>query len=88
MSTQETILNVEGMTCMSCVRHIEGALRTLDGIGEVQVKLRDGKVQVEHDEAKAPITKMIELLEEAGYPSTLGAIPSSTRRRSGGCCCG
>lgn len=88
MNTQETILNVDGMTCMSCVRHVEGALRTIDGIGAVEVKLRDGKVRVRHDEAKAPIARMIEALDEAGYESSLSAIPSNARPRSGGCCCG
>ncbi len=32
-------------------------------------------MQVEHDDAKAPITKMIEVLEEAGDPSTPGRHP-------------
>jgi copper chaperone len=88
MSTQETILNVDGMTCMSCVRHIEGVVGELEGIRAIDVKLREGTVRVQHDEATASLTRMIEVLDEAGYESSLGAIPSNARRRSGGCCCG
>lgn len=69
MSTKETILEVDGMTCSSCVRHVEGALRKIEGIGAVEVKLREGKVRVEHDPAKAPIARMIEVLADAGYDS-------------------
>jgi copper chaperone CopZ len=69
MSTKETILDVEGMTCSSCVRHVEGALRKMEGIESVEVKLREGRVRVEHDPAKAPISRMIAALDEEGYSS-------------------
>jgi copper chaperone len=68
-STKETILDVDGMTCSSCVRHVEGALRQIEGIGAIEVKVRDGKVRVQHDPTTAPIDRMIEVLGEAGYES-------------------
>jgi copper chaperone len=64
-TTQQTVLHVEGMSCQSCVRHVEGALRDLSGISRVTVRLREGEVVVEHDEA--PISAMIEALLGAGY---------------------
>jgi len=67
MSTKETILDVHGMSCASCVRHVEQALRKIDGVGAVEVKLHEGKVRVEHDPAKATIARMIEALDEEGY---------------------
>ena len=67
MSTKETILNVDGMSCQSCVRHVEGALRKLEGVAAVEVKLQDGKVRVEHDPAKVPVERMIEAIDDAGY---------------------
>jgi len=69
MSTKETILDVDGMSCSSCVRHVEQALRKIDGVGAVEVKLQEGKVRVEHDPAKATIARMIEALDEEGYES-------------------
>jgi len=69
MSTRETILNVDGMTCSSCVRHVEGALRNIAGISAIDVKLREGKVRVQHDPVRAPIERMIGALGQAGYES-------------------
>jgi copper chaperone len=67
MKQQQTLLTVEGMTCPSCVRHVDHALRDLDGVCEVEVRLREGKALVTHDPIAAPIGTMIEALREAGY---------------------
>ena len=68
MSDQrDTILEVEGMTCPSCSRHVSSALNELDGVGAVNVKLRDGLVVVKHDASQAPVTHLIEALGNAGY---------------------
>ena len=67
MSTKETVLDVEGMTCSNCVRHVEGALRKIDGVAAVEVKLQEGKVRVEHDPDKAPVAQMIEAIVDEGY---------------------
>lgn len=66
---KETILSVDGMTCSSCIRHVEAALRELDGIEKVDVKLKDGKVRIEHDPSRSTIDEMIQALGEAGYES-------------------
>lgn len=71
---KETLLAVDGMTCSSCVRHVTAALRELPGIGEVEVRIKDGKVHVAHDADGASIEEMIAALGEAGYASrTAGA---------------
>jgi len=73
MSNQkETILAVDGMTCSSCVRHVEHALRALDGIHKVEVDLADGRVHVEQSSELTTVDQMIEALAEAGY----GARPA------------
>lgn len=69
----ETILNVPGMSCQSCVRHIHAALGELDGVAEVDVRLRDGKVLVHHDQDRATVNHLISALREAGYESSLAA---------------
>ena len=66
---KDTILEVQGMTCPSCIRHVTSALSELDGVGKVDVKLRDGLVIVQHDSAEAPIDQLIDALNEAGYTS-------------------
>jgi copper chaperone len=65
----ETTLDVEGMTCMSCVRHVNDALGELDGVDLVNVRLRDGIVVVRHDAAQAPVTALVDALREAGFAS-------------------
>jgi copper chaperone len=66
---QDTILEVQGMTCPACIRRVTSALKDLDGVGAVDVKLRDGLVIVKHDMAQAPITQLIDALADAGYVS-------------------
>ncbi len=64
---RETVLSVSGMTCMSCVRHVDRALRDLEGVTAVEVRLREGRVLVEHDAETAPLEAMVEALRDAGY---------------------
>ncbi|WP_437937108.1 heavy-metal-associated domain-containing protein [Sorangium sp. So ce341] len=64
---KETTLQVGGMSCPSCVRHIDGALRALDGIAKVDVRLREGTVVVQHDPARAPVDALVEAVRGAGY---------------------
>ena len=66
---RDTILTVQGMTCGSCVRHVTTALKELDGVEKVDVKLRDGIVVVQHDASEAPVDSLMDALREAGYES-------------------
>ncbi len=66
---QDTMLEVQGMTCPSCIRQVSSALTELEGVGAVNVKLRDGLVVVKHDATQAPIDQLIAALDEAGYAS-------------------
>lgn len=66
---KETLLEVDGMSCPSCVRHINSALCDLDGIAEVDVKLRERTVRVTHDASSAPTSALVEALRGAGYAS-------------------
>jgi copper chaperone len=73
MSTQKlTVLEIEGMTCGSCVRHVGAALRTLPGVTEVTVDLREHSATVRHDPAAAPVESLVEALRGEGYPATEG----------------
>ncbi|WP_448111338.1 heavy-metal-associated domain-containing protein [Pseudomonas lini] len=83
-------LQVEGMSCGSCVKHVNAALKPLAGVGEVTVDLDHGRVKVTGDvQSKV----LISALTEAGYPASLLAADSDERVRKtsgfGGssCCC-
>lgn len=75
MNMKETILKVEGMTCSACVRHVESALRTIDGVGAVEVKLGEGEARVQYDSSKAPVARLIEAIDDAGYEARVSEPP-------------
>lgn len=64
----KTVLNVDGMTCPSCISHINTALKDVDGVGQVEVKLRDGQVVVTHV-AGVEVVALVGALDDAGYTS-------------------
>jgi copper chaperone len=64
-----TVLEVQGMTCPSCIRHVSEALKEVDGVAAVEVELRAGIAIVQHDADEAPIDRLIDALSEAGYAS-------------------
>ncbi len=75
-----TSLNVHGMTCASCVRHVQDALR-LDGVARVDVRLADGRVEIEHD-ARSSEATLIAAIRAAGYE----VGPRRSVGARGGCC--
>ena len=58
---------VRGMTCDHCKMTVSGALKRLDGVSEVQVDLRSGKVSVSYDPARVGVEAMKKAVSEAGY---------------------
>lgn len=66
---KESMLQVDGMSCASCVRHIDHALCEIAGVEHVDVKLREGTVLVRHDASSAPIETLVDVLRDAGYTS-------------------
>jgi mercuric reductase len=73
MTTQEQLeLTVEGMTCPSCATHVEKALRSVDGVQEVEVPggWESGRATVTADSAAS--AKALEAaVRDAGYSATV-----------------
>lgn len=65
---KKTELNIEGMSCASCVRHVDEALRAVEGVMQVEVRLREGKALVQHEEHVA-VSELVLALRSAGYES-------------------
>jgi heavy metal translocating P-type ATPase len=70
MSTEATDLEIRGMTCNHCVRHVSEALRGLPGVAEVRVDLAKGAAHVQHDAGAVSIAEMIAAVEGAGYEAS------------------
>ncbi|HEY6881276.1 MAG TPA: cation transporter [Polyangiales bacterium] len=62
----KTILNVSGMTCGHCVKHVAEALRPLPGVEHVEVKLREGRAEIAHDGTTSS-AGLIAAVHAAGY---------------------
>lgn len=61
----DTVLQVDGMTCANCVRHVREALTAVPGVREVDVKLDQGLATVRHE--GAAIEQLVDAVREAGY---------------------
>lgn len=68
-----TVLDVTGMSCASCVRHVRGALAPLAGVSDVEVRLEEGKALVKHDPGQTSPEGLIEALRDAGYDASVPA---------------
>lgn len=62
----EKVLNIEGMVCMNCVKHVDKALREIQGIKDVKVSLEDKTAQVQLGE-DVPDDVLKAAIEDAGY---------------------
>nr|MBI2904926.1 copper ion binding protein [Chloroflexota bacterium] len=60
-------LPVQGMTCASCVSHVEGALRELPGVSNVAVNLATNKASLIFDPAQVTVADMMRVVDDVGY---------------------
>ncbi len=66
-TTTELAFPVTGMTCASCVRRIEKALKKVDGVADASVNLATEKARVVYDPAVASPAQLRGAVEKAGY---------------------
>jgi copper chaperone CopZ len=64
----KTILNVEGMSCPSCIGHVTEAL-AIRGVQKVDVLFDQGAVAIDHDPSIS-VGRLIAVLDGAGYEAT------------------
>ena len=81
-------LNIAGMTCGSCVKHVTEALESFDGVTDIDVDLQNGKVHLQR--SKPQSDDLILALNEEGYPASVDIDGSvkAPQKKSGDCCCG
>ncbi|WP_300348646.1 heavy metal-associated domain-containing protein [Clostridium sp.] len=56
------ILEIDGMSCSNCVRHVEAALLDVDGVDVLEVEVGRATIDTEVDE-----DTLRDALEEVGY---------------------
>lgn len=60
----ETVLKIEGMTCMHCKMNVEKALKGVSGVTSAQVDLAKNQALVNGEADRAAMAKAV---EAAGY---------------------
>ena len=65
MAVREETLQIEGMGCGHCVKAVEDALRTVEGVEVHAVEI--GSAQISYDPETADPTRIVAAIEDAGY---------------------
>lgn len=66
-----TTLTIKGMSCGNCVRHVESALKKLDGVAAVTVDLAAGQATVEFNPQTVNINGLKQAVSDAGYEALI-----------------
>ncbi len=63
----EKVIYVGGMTCVNCSRHVEAALRRINGVDDVQVSLLTGRTRIGFSKDIVSDAQIKSAIERAGY---------------------
>lgn len=67
MATQQIVLPIKGMTCASCVMHVEHGLQDTPGVEKAVVNLATERATVQYDPQKATVPDMLWHVQDVGY---------------------
>src|SRR5690625_4590643 len=84
MSTKT--LNIEGMTCASCVQTVERATNKLQGVTESNVNLATEKLTISYDENAISIKDIQTAVDKAGYKAISADTENKTFALTGMTC--
>ncbi|OQR74371.1 copper-transporting ATPase 1-like [Tropilaelaps mercedesae] len=60
-------VRINGMTCQSCVKHIQNALVEVDGIKSIRVSLQESKGDIEFDARTTTIEQIVRRIDDLGF---------------------
>ncbi|XP_063490751.1 copper-transporting ATPase 1 isoform X7 [Symphalangus syndactylus] len=69
--TQETVINIDGMTCNSCVQSIEGVISKKPGVKSIRVSLANSNGTIEYDPLLTSPETLRGAIEDMGFDATL-----------------
>lgn len=75
----ELTLPISGMTCASCVSHVEGALKELPGTSNVVVNLATNKATLSYNPQRVKLDDMRRAVEDVGYAVTSAELTLDVR---------
>ncbi len=85
-SMLELTLPISGMTCASCVAHVEGALKELPGVSQVVVNLATNKASLKYDPQRVNLSDMKRAVEGVGYAIATAELTLEVRGMSCASC--
>jgi len=68
---QEVVLEVHGMTCLSCSQAVVYALRRVEGVQAAEVTLDPPEARVRFDAEKVSVAQLIEAIRSTGFDANL-----------------
>ncbi len=71
MKLSKQTLSIEGMTCSACVRTIENAVGSLEGVEKASVNFATEKLTISYDADKLSLDGIINGVDKAGYSAVL-----------------
>ncbi|UCE31980.1 MAG: copper-translocating P-type ATPase [Burkholderiales bacterium] len=86
VATDETVLDIGGMSCASCVGRVERALAAVPGVQEAVVNLASERARVRHVRDPALVRQMLQAVRQAGYEAAVrpeSAAPAADARGAG-----
>ncbi|KAK7097662.1 copper-transporting ATPase 1-like isoform X2 [Littorina saxatilis] len=66
-ASQKVAIDVDGMTCQSCVRNIEGNISHLDGVKDIHVSLENKQALVVFDASQTSASAVAEGISNMGF---------------------
>ncbi|HUX79208.1 MAG TPA: heavy metal translocating P-type ATPase [Alphaproteobacteria bacterium] len=64
---EEKVVNVQGMTCEHCVKHVTKALEKLPSIEQVKVSLENSQASFNYSPSQVTLANIRTAIEDAGY---------------------
>ncbi len=86
MGEQELTLKISGMSCASCVAHVEDALSQVSGVVEARVNFATEQASVLLDSSQVPPGHLVDAIAEAGYEVVAETVTLGIRGMSCASC--
>ena len=85
ITTEVVTIGISGMTCGSCQRRVQHALRSVPGVVDATVDLASGTAAVQFQPSRVPSGAIARAVHDAGYEVVPIGIGTVGRQRRG-CC--
>jgi P-type Cu+ transporter len=79
-SLAETRIRIEGMTCQSCVKNIEGTISGKTGVDEIRVSLERKEATIKYDKFLTDPQQLADAIDDMGFAATTLDVDGTTQK--------